>query len=525
MNIEAKSVIESGKAVLGIEFGSTRIKAVLIDEENKPIAQGSHTWENQLVDGLWTYSVEAIWYGLQDCYADLRNNVKELYDIEIETLAAIGVSAMMHGYMAFDKDNKLLVPFRTWRNTTAATAAAELSEALNFHIPTRWCISHFYQAVLNGEDHVKSVAHLNTLAGYVHYQLTGKRVLGIGDASGVFPVKDGNYDTAMLKKCESLFAAHGVQVDLANLFPAVLTAGGDAGILTESGARWLDPTGVLKAGCSLCPPEGDAETGMVATNSIAPRTANVSAGTSAFLMAVLEKDLGAWYKEIDIVTTPTGSPVAMVHANNFASEITAWTNLFAEVIALGGGDLTRGQLFDALYRKSLEGDDTCGGMVGYHFLAAEPIAGVAKGAPMIARSSNGKLTLANFMKMQIYAALGPLSMGVDILHRENVQIDSVCGHGGFFKTEFVGQSAMSAAIGAPVTVMKNAGEGGAWGIAVLALFRWRGGDSLAAFLNELFASAEKNTVSADAAELADFAQFMQKYKAGPTAAKVAGEVL
>ena len=513
------------KYTLGIELGSTRIKAVLIDENAAVLAQGSYEWENVLTDGFWSYPLESVKEGIQSAYAALAAAYRKQYGEALTELSAIGISAMMHGYLAFDKDDRLLVPFRTWRNTNAAAAAAELSEALSFHIPTRWSISHLYQAVLNGEAHVHDVTHITTLSGYVHYQLTGKRVLGIGDASGVFPVKDGDYDAAMLQKCGELFDARGIHADLADLFPAVLPAGAEAGRLTEDGARWLDPTGTLKAGCPLCPPEGDAGTGMVATNSIAPRTANVSAGTSAFLMAVLEKDLGAWYKEIDIVNTPTGAPVAMVHVNNFASEITAWTNLFAEVIALGGGSLSRGELFDALYAKSREGDGDCGGMMAYSFLAGEPIAGVDKGAPMMARTADGRLTLANFMKAQIYSVLGALSIGIDILRREDVQIASVCGHGGFFKTPFVGQSAMSAAVGAPVTVMKNAGEGGAWGIAVLALFMQRGGGSLACFLDGIFGNAEKITVAADEAERADFARFMQKYKACLAAAKCTGEVL
>ena len=511
--------------ILGIELGSTRIKSVLIDEAANVIAQGSYEWENSLVDGLWSYSLDEVKKGLQASYAELKAAYKAKRGEELTEIDAIGISAMMHGYLAFDNKDNLLIPFRTWRNTNTQEAADELTELFNFNVPMRWSVSHYYQAILNGEKHVKDVSFLTTLAGYVHYQLTGKRVLGIGDASGMFPISDGNYDQEMLGKFNALLKERGMDTPFEHILPTVLLAGEDAGKLTDEGAKWLDPTCKLVAGCPLCPPEGDAGTGMVATNSVTPRTANVSAGTSAFLMAVLEKDLDGYYKEIDMVTTPHGAPVAMVHVNNFTSEMTAWTNLFEEVIALGGGEISRGKLFDALYARSLEADEGCGGLVGYNFLSGEPIAGVSSGIPLIARKPDGKLTLANFMKMHIYSALGSLALGCEILKKENVEIDSVYGHGGFFKAPVVGQSAMSAAVGAPVTVMQNAGEGGAWGIAVLALFSYLGEQNLEDFLEGIFANTEKATLSASEAEIKSFNGFMTKYKKALSVERLASEVL
>ena len=513
------------KKILGIELGSTRIKSVLVDEDAEVIAQGSYEWENMLVDGLWSYSLSDVEHGMQASYANLAADYKSKFGEEIGEISSIGISGMMHGYLAFDKDDNLLAPFRTWRNTNTEKAADELTQLFEFNVPMRWSVSHYYQAILNGESHVEKVDFLTTLAGYVHYKLTGRKVLGVGDASGMFPINNNDYDKNMLCKFNALLKQKGINTPFEDILPCVLVAGENAGVLTNEGARWLDPTGRLEAGCILCPPEGDAGTGMVATNSVTPRTANVSAGTSGFLMAVLEKNLSSYYKEIDVVTTPHGAPVAMVHVNNFASEITAWTNLFEEVIALGGGNISRGHLFDELYTKSLEGDEDCGGLVGYNFLAGEPIVNVSNGAPLIVRSSNGKLTLANFMKMHIYSALGALALGCEMLSKENVQIDSVCGHGGFFKSPFVGQSAMSAAIGAPVTVMQNAGEGGAWGIAVLALFAYLGEQSFESFLDNIFKDAQKSTVSASKAELRSFSEFMEKYKKGLDVERLAAEVL
>lgn len=511
--------------ILGIELGSTRIKAVLIDEKTAVIADGSHEWENRLIDGLWSYSLESVEEGLRHSFAELKANYEAKYSEPLNEISAIGVSAMMHGYLAFDENDTLLVPFRTWRNTNTEAAADELCELFKFNIPMRWSVSHYYQAILNGEEHVERVAFLTTLAGYVHYKLSGKRVLGVGDASGMFPISDGKYNAEMLAKFNTLIGEKGISTPFESILPEVLSAGEDAGRLTEDGARWLDPTGNLKAGAVLCPPEGDAGTGMVATNSVTPRTANVSAGTSAFLMAVLERELAGYYKEIDVVTTPHGSPVAMVHVNNFASEITAWTNLFEEVIALGGGSISRERLFSALYSKALEGDGECGGILGYNFLSGEPIAGVSSGIPMVARKPGGSFNLSNFMKMHIYSALGSLAMGCEILAKENVALDSVCGHGGFFKTPVVGQSAMSCAVGAPVTVMQNAAEGGAWGIAVLALYRYIGGCGLEQFLNGIFADKEKTTLAATEEEAASFKKFMEEYRKGLAVERLATEVL
>ena len=499
------------RAVMGIELGSTRIKAVLVDDRAEVLAQGSYEWENRLVDGVWSYDLEDVWEGLRVSFRNLNEEYRARYGEPITELEAMGVSAMMHGYLAFDGSGELLVPFRTWRNTMTERSARELSELFQFNIPQRWSVAHFDQAVLNGEAHVTQVAFLTTLAGYVHERLTGKRVLGVGDASGMFPIRDGDYDAERLVLFNERLRAHGIERSFESMLPQVLSAGEDAGVLTEEGARLLDPTGTLRAGCRLCPPEGDAGTGMVATASIAPRTANVSAGTSAFLMAVLERPLSRYYEEIDVVTTPTGDPVAMVHVNNFTSEINAWMSLFEEIAALSGG-MDRGALFDAAFRASREGDAECGGLMGYNFLSGEHIVGVSEGRPMIARRPDGALTLANFMKMQIYSALSTLSIGMDILRQERVTLDSVCGHGGFFKTPEVGQSAMSAALGAPITVMQNAGEGGAWGVALLALFASDPESSLDRFLHRIFCDAEKLTVSADEAEQKDFARFAVRYR-------------
>jgi len=512
------------KKILGIELGSTRIKSVLIDENACVLAQGSFGWENKLSDGIWTYSLGEVESGLQASFSSLASDYKAKFCEDLCKLDAIGVSAMMHGYLPFDKDGKLLTPFRTWRNTNTKQASEELCKLFDFNIPMRWSVAHYYQAIINKEAHVKDTKFLTTLAGYVHYKLTGENVLGIGDASGMFPVKDGDYNVQMLSKFDGLLRENEIDTPFRSILPKILTAGKNAGSLTKDGALWLDPTGKLQAGCPLCPPEGDAGTGMVATNSVTPRTANVSAGTSAFLMAVLENDLKSYYEEIDVVTTPHGSPVAMVHTNNFTSEMNAWASLFEEIIALGGGKIDRGKLYDVLYAASLEADDGCGGLLGYNFLSGEPIAKVQSGAPMIVRSPDGKLTLSNFMKMQIYSALGALSMGCEILRKENVGVDRVCGHGGFLKSPVVGQSAMSAAVGAPVTVMKNAGEGGAWGIALLALFALCGGD-LEAFLEDIFKNEESVTLSASEKEKADFAAFMDTYKKGLAAVRLVSEVI
>ena len=406
MSLNAKSTIENGKAILGIEFGSTRIKAVLIDEENKPIAQGSHTWENQLENGLWTYSIDAIWNGVQDCYSDLRANVKKEYGIEIEKLAAIGVSAMMHGYMAFNDKEEILVPFRTWRNTNTGKAAAELSELFVYNIPLRWSISHLYQAILNKEEHVKDITFLTTLAGYVHWQITGEKVLGIGDASGMLPIdpETKNYSAEMVKKFNNLIKPYGFSWTLEDILPKVLLAGENAGCLTEKGAKKLDVSGHLKAGVPVCPPEGDADTGMVATNAVKQRTGNVSAGTSSFSMIVLEKDLSKPYEMIDMVTTPDGSLVAMVHCNNCTSDLNAWVNLFKEYQELMGMPVDMDEIFGKLYNNALTGDADCGGLISYNYFSGEPVTGLAEGRPLFIRTAGDKFNLANFMRAHLYAS-------------------------------------------------------------------------------------------------------------------------
>lgn len=517
MNTDAKSIIENGKAILGIEFGSTRIKAVLIDPENRPIAQGSHTWENQLVDGLWTYSIEAIWYGLQDCYADLRRNVKEQYDIEIETLAAIGVSAMMHGYMAFNKQQEILVPFRTWRNTNTAKAAAELSDLFVFNIPLRWSISHLYQAILDNEEHVKDIDYLTTLAGYIHWLITGERVLGIGDASGMLPIdpQTKNYSAAMIEKFDNLVANRGYQWKLADILPRVLPAGKNAGFLTPEGAKRLDVSGHLKAGIPVCPPEGDAGTGMVATNAVKPRTGNVSAGTSSFSMIVLEKDLSRPYEVIDIVTTPDGNPVAMVHCNNCTSDLNAWVNLFKEYQELMGMPVDMNQVYEKLYNHALKGAADCGGLLSYNYFSGEPVTGMAEGRPMFVRSANDKFTLANFMRANLYAAVGVLKIGNDILFNdEHIKVDKITGHGGLFKTKGVGQRILAAALNSPISVMETAGEGGPWGMAILGsyLVNNTANLSLPEFLDEkVFAGNQGTEIAPTPEDVAGFNAYIKKY--------------
>ena len=519
MKSDAKSTIEAGKAILGIEFGSTRIKAVLIDQENKPIAQGSHTWENQLVDGLWTYSIEAIWAGVQDCYADLRANVKKQYGIEIETLAAIGISAMMHGYMAFNNKEEILVPFRTWRNTNTGKAAAELSELFVYNIPLRWSISHLYQAILNKEEHVKDITFLTTLAGYVHWQITGEKVLGIGDASGMLPIDPAtkNYSAEMVAKFDKLVAPYGFSWKLTDILPKVLLAGENAGCLTEEGAKKLDVSGHLKAGIPVCPPEGDAGTGMVATNAVKQRTGNVSAGTSSFSMIVLEKDLSKPYEMIDMVTTPDGSLVAMVHCNNCTSDLNAWINLFKEYQELMGMPVDMDEIFGKLYNNALTGDADCGGLISYNYFSGEPVTGLTEGRPLFLRTANDKFNLANFMRAHLYASVGVLKIGNDILfNEEKIKVDRITGHGGLFRTKGVGQRVLAAAINSPISVMETAGEGGAWGIALLGSYLVNNDkkQSLADFLDEkVFAGNAGVEVSPTAEDVAGFNAYIEKYKA------------
>ena len=517
--MNAKEFIQSGKAILGIEFGSTRIKAVLVDQENKPIAQGSHTWENQLVDGLWTYSIEDIWSGLQDCYADLRKDVNAQYGVEIENLAAIGISAMMHGYMAFDKNQNILVPFRTWRNTNTGEAAAALSKLFNYNIPLRWSISHLYQAILNNEPHVKDIDFQTTLAGYIHWQLTGEKVIGVGDASGMIPVdpKTKDFDAEMVAKFDKLIAPKNFSWKLLDIFPKVLVAGEDAGKLTAEGAKRLDVSGHLQAGVPLCPPEGDAGTGMAATNAVKQRTGNVSAGTSSFSMIVLEKELSKPYEKIDMVTTPDGSLVAMVHCNNCTSDINAWMGLFKEYQELLGLKVDMNELYVKLFNKALEGDADCGGLMAFNYVSGEPVTGLADGRPLFVRSATDKFNLANFMRANLYGAIGVLKLGNDILLKEeNVKVDRITGHGGYFKTKSVGQRMLAAALNSPITVMETAGEGGAWGIALLASYLVNNDkkQSLADFLDEkVFAKETGVEIAPTAEEVEGFNKYIENYKA------------
>ena len=515
-----RQIIENGKTALGIEFGSTRIKAVLVDEDNVPIASGSHDWENRLENGIWTYTLEDIWTGVQDCYAKMAEDVRAKYGVTVKTLGAIGFSAMMHGYMVFDKAGELLVPFRTWRNNNAAPAAEQLTKLFNYHIPARWSVAHLYQAILNGEEHVKDIDFQTTLEGYVHWKLTGRKVIGIGEASGMFPIAAGtrSYNPAMLKQFNELIAPYALPFKVEDILPEILVAGEEAGRLTEEGAKLLDPSGNLQPGIPFCPPEGDAGTGMVATNSVAPRTGNVSAGTSVFAMIVLEKELSRPYDEIDLVTTPVGDPVGMVHCNNCTSDLNGWVNLFDEFAKLAGVEIAKPDLYNMLYFCSEKGDKDCGGLLAYNYVSNEHITKVDAGRPMFVRTSESNFSLANFMRAHLFASLGVLKVGCDImLKEEGVRLDAITGHGGLFKTERVGQSYLAAAINAPVTVMKTAGEGGAWGIAILANYvvTKESGESLQDYLNnKVFAGQEGVTLAPDPADVAGFEEFAKRYVNG-----------
>ena len=517
---DVKNTIVNGKAVLGIEFGSTRIKAVLVDENNMPIASGDHDWENRLENGVWTYTLEDIWTGLQDCYQKMTEDVKEKYGVAVEKLAAIGFSAMMHGYLAFDKDGNLLVPFRTWRNTITQEASEALTKVFNFHVPQRWSIAHLYQAILNGEEHVPQVDFFTTLDGYIHWQLTGEKVLGVGSASGMFPIDSTikDYDKAMIQKFDELVAPKGFPWKLEHLLPKVLLAGDKAGVLTEEGAKKLDLTGTLQAGCPLCPPEGDAGTGMVATNSVKQRTGNVSAGTSVFAMIVLEKALKRVHEEIDMVTTPSGDAVAMVHCNNCTSDLNAWVNIFKEFAESFGIDVDMNKLFGTLYNKALEGDKDCGGLLAYNYFSGEHITGFEEGRPMFVRTPDSKFSLANFMRANLYTSLGALKVGLDILLKEEeVAIDRITGHGGLFKTKGVGQKILAAAMDATVSVMKTAGEGGAWGIALLASYMVNkdAGEALEDYLQtKVFGGDEGEKMDPDPEDVKGFDEFIKRYRAG-----------
>ena len=514
-----KEMIENGRAVLGIELGSTRIKAVLIDEDHNPIAVGDHEWENRLDDGIWTYTLDDIWEGLKDSYQNLAANVKEKYGVTLTKVGAMGFSAMMHGYMAFDKEGNLLVPFRTWRNSTTGPAAEALTELFQYNIPQRWSIAHLYQAILKGEEHVKDVAFFTTLAGYIHWQLTGEKVLGVGEASGMFPIDSNTkqFDTKMIETFDAMVADKGFPWKLAEILPGVKVAGEHAGVLTAEGAKKLDPTGTLQPGVPLCPPEGDAGTGMTATNSVRVRTGNVSAGTSVFSMIVTEKPLSKAYEEIDMVTTPTGEPVAMVHCNNCTSDLNAWVDLFKETLDLFGVDVSMNDLYGKLYNKALEGDADCGGLLAYNYFSGEHVTGFEEGRPLFVRKPDAAFTLSNFMRTHLYTSLGALKTGMDILLKEEkVAIDRITGHGGLFKTKGVGQSILAAACNTPIAVMETAGEGGAWGMAILANYMISGEKlPLDVYLEqEVFADAACEIEEPKEEMVAGFEAFMENYKAG-----------
>jgi sugar (pentulose or hexulose) kinase len=517
---EIKNAIVSGKTVLGIELGSTRIKAVLLGEDNAPIASGSHDWENQYINNIWTYSLEDVWTGVQDSYKNMAAEVKEKYGVTLETIGAIGFSAMMHGYMAFNKEGELLVPFRTWRNTITEKASEELTKLFNYNIPQRWSIAHLYQAILNGEEHVADIAFQTTLEGYIHWKLTGEKVIGIGEASGMFPIDIDakNYNAHMIQQFDELVASKNFSWKLGEIFPKVLVAGENAGVLTEEGAKLLDVTGQLKPGIPFCPPEGDAGTGMVATNSITKRTGNVSAGTSVFAMIVLEKELSKVHEEIDLVTTPTGNLVAMVHCNNCTSDLNSWVGLFKEFAEAMGMEVDMNKLFESLYNKALEGDSDCGGLLSYNYFSGEHITGFEEGRPLFVRTAESKFNLANFMRVHLFTSLGALKTGLDILLKEEgVKLDEILGHGGLFKTKDVGQKIMAAAIDAPVSVMETAGEGGAWGIALLASYMINKGENetLDDYLTKkVFAGKMGTKINPDAKDVEGFNQFMTRYAKG-----------
>lgn len=526
---EIAKEITSGRAILGIEFGSTRIKAVLINSKNEPVAQGAFDWENSLTDGIWTYSLDEIHRGLASSYAGMKKDVQEKYGVRLTKLHAMGVSAMMHGYLAFDKEDNLLVPFRTWRNTITGEASAKLSELFNYPIPERWSISHLYQAVLKKEPHVGSVSFLTTLAGYVHWQLTGKKVIGIGDASGMFPIDTAtkDYNKQMLGQFSALVEDRHYGWKIENLLPEVLSAGMNAGTLTKEGATLLDAENDLEPGIPLCPPEGDAGTGMAATNSVAKRTGNVSAGTSVFAMVVLEKELSKAYNgKIDLVTTPDGSLTAMAHANNCTGEYDKWIKLFGEAASALGAQIDKGRLYDTLLYAALKGDKDCGGLIPYNYISGESMTGLNSGRPLFVRTQNCNFNLANFMRAQLFTSLGALRTGMNILFdNENVKLDTLVCQGGFFKTADVGLKIMAAAMHTPVAALSTAGEGGPWGMAVLASYMVNGrGRQLEQYLNEdVFTSSESKTVQPDAADVEGFNKFFERYTKGLAVEKAAVE--
>lgn len=530
-NQAIKEHILLGKTVLGIELGSTRIKAVLIDENNEPIATGGNDWENHYVDGVWTYSLEEVWLGLQAGYKNLCENIQKQYNVTLKTVGAIGISGMMHGYLVFNHKGELLTPFRTWRNTMTEQASKELTELFNYQIPQRWSIAHLYQSILNGEDYLSEIAHMMTLSSYVHWKLTGEKVIGIGEASGMFPIDIAkkSFHQGMQDQFHNLIEAKNFPWKLQDILPNVLVAGENAGTLTKEGARLLDPSGTLEAGIPFCPPEGDAGTGMTATNSVAVRTGNVSAGTSVFAMVVLEKELSKVYDEIDLVTTPAGDPVAMVHCNNCTSDLNSWVSVFGEFADAIGVKMDANDLYGTLYRKALEGEADAGGLLAYNYLSGEHITGFSKGCPLFVRTPESRLSLSNFMRVNLMASLATLKTGLDILtQQEKVQIRDMYGHGGFFKTEGVGQRIMAAAMNAPVSVMKTAGEGGPWGMALLAsyMLHKKPSESLSIFLNtRIFEESAGTKVEPVDEDVKGYHDFMQRYHSGLAIERAAVDVL
>lgn len=515
---EIREAIVSGKTALGIELGSTKIKAVLITSAFSPVASGSHDWKSTYENGNWTYSMDEVWSGLRDCYRNLAEDVHRQYGVSLTTVGCMGFSAMMHGYLPFDQAGELMAPFRTWQNTSTAQAAAELSELFQFNIPQRWSIAHLEQAILNGEEHVARLAYLTTLAGYVHWQLTGQKVLGIGDASGMFPIdsKINNYDARMLAQYARRNALRGYDWTLREILPKVLLAGDDAGCLTEAGAKLLDPSGSLRPGIPVCPPEGDAGTGMAATNSVAKRTGNVSAGTSVFSMVVLEKALSAYYSEIDMVTTPSGAPVAMVHCNNCTNDMNAWVGMLGEFAAALGVPSGVEVLYPLLYSKALEGDPDCGGVLIYNYLAGEPITGVETGHPLLLRSADSRFTFANFCRASLFATLATLKVGMDILAEEQVALDRLTGHGGLFRQADIGAKILAAATDTPVQTMKTAAVGGPYGMALLAAYAADHctDETLEDYLqNRVFRDAEVQTTQPEADDVAAFSEYLRRFKA------------
>lgn len=523
-----KNIILNAETALGIEFGSTRIKSVLVDLNGSPLASGSFDWENSYKNGVWTYSLDEVFEGLRASFAALKKSVYDKFGVKLETVGSMGISGMMHGYLAFDKDGAQLAEFRTWRNTITAEAAEKLSALFDFNIPQRWSIAHLYQAILNGEEHVGRVDFIATLAAYVHYRLTGERVIGVGEASGMFPIDSSinDYDVAMLDKFDGCVADKGFPWRLRDILPRVLVAGERAGTLTAEGAAMLDPTGEFRPGVPMCPPEGDAGTGMVATNSVAVRTGNVSAGTSIFLMVVLEKTLSKLYPEIDMVTTPSGKPVAMVHCNNCSGEIDAWAGLFTSMCSALGMDISIYKVLDKMFESALSGDKDCGGLVAFNYLSGEVITGLDSGKPLFLRGPESKFNLPNFARAQLCSAAATLSIGMEILAGEHVKIDKLLGHGGYFKAPLAGQKIMAAALEAPVSVMKTAGEGGPWGIALLASYMQNKaeGETLEAFLeSRVFSNEDAFEVKPDPEDIAGFKKFLDNYKKSLPVEKAAVE--